>query len=268
MPALLQCRPAAADKDANLATMRRAAILAAGGGADVLVLPELFLTGYNLGSRLIGLAEPLDGPSLRAAADIARDAGVAIVFGMPERDGDSVYNTAVAVDRDGRLAGRYRKIHLFGGDEAAIFTPGEGVSVVRLGRHRVGLAVCYDIEFPEMTRALVAAGADLVCVPTANMAPYVEVPTTLVRARALENGVPVVYANLCGREGDLAYTGLSAIVGFDGRDIARAGSAGDAFLCAAAAAVEVPDGHPLASTQRRDLRAGALVAPAAGNCPG
>jgi predicted amidohydrolase len=259
MPALLQTAAVPGDKAANLATMRRAAAMAALAGAEVLVMPEMFLTGYNLGDRIAGLAEPLDGPSVAEARAIARQNGVALVFGMPEADGGRTFNTAVAIAADGRIAGRYRKIHLFGGEEPRLFAAGDTISVIPLGAFRVGLAVCYDIEFPEMARALVRAGADIVCVPTANMAPYVDVPTTLVRARALENGVPVVYANLVGREGDLVYTGLSAIVGFDGRDLARAGGEEEAFLACRSSAVRRPDAHPLASTQLRDLRAGALA---------
>lgn len=260
MPALLQCLPAAADKTANLATLRRAAILSANFGADILVMPELFLTGYNLGAQLADLAEPIDGPSVQAARAIAKDTGTALVFGLPERDGPLVYNTAIAIERDGTVAGRYRKIQLFGDREPTIFTPGERIEVVALAGLRVGLAICYDVEFPELCRALKRAGAELVCVPTANMLPFVDVPTTLVRARALENGVPVVYANLAGEEGDLAYSGLSGIVGFDGRDLARAGEQGEVFLACRTAGIRAPQAHPMLSTQVRDLRSGALTA--------
>jgi predicted amidohydrolase len=261
MPALLQTAAIAGDKAANLATMRRAAAMAALAGAEVLVLPELFLTGYNLGDRIAGLAEALDGPSVAEARAIARQNGVAIVFGMPEADGGRTFNTAVAIAADGRVAGRYRKIHLFGANEPRLFSAGEEISVIPLGSFRVGIAVCYDIEFPEMARALVRAGADLVCVPTANMMPYVSVPTTLVRARALENGAPVVYANMVGRDRDLVYTGLSGIVGFDGCDIARAGMETEAFLACRSSTARRPEQHPLLSTQLGDLRAGALARP-------
>ncbi|WP_181703297.1 carbon-nitrogen hydrolase family protein [Chthonobacter albigriseus] len=260
MPALLQCLPVAADKTANLATLRRTAFLASQCGADVLVMPELFLTGYNLGDRLAGLAEPLDGPSVAAARAIARETRTALVFGLPERDGYDVYNTSVAIDRDGSLAGRYRKIQLFGDIEPTIFTPGDRTEVVTLAGLKVGLAICYDIEFPEIARSLKRAGAELICVPTANMTPFIDVPTTLVRARALENGVPVVYANLAGAEGDLAYTGLSGIIGFDGRDIARAGASGEVFLACRTEAIRAPAAHPMLSTQHRDLKLDARAA--------
>ncbi len=89
------------------------------------------------------------------------------------------------------------------------------------------MAICYDIEFPEFARELKRRGADVIVVPTANMEPYFEVPNTFIRARALENGIFVVYANYCGTEGDLKYTGLSGVTGPDGIDLARAGPHGD-----------------------------------------
>jgi 5-aminopentanamidase len=125
-------------------------------------------------------------------------------------------------------------------------------AVVELGGRRVGAAICYDIEFPEMCRELKRRGAEIILAPTANMAPYSEVPTTFVRARALENAVTVAYANHCGWDGDLQFTGLSCITGPDGIDLARAGRAVTALLIA-----DLPSdsGSPL-STQLADLRLG------------
>ena len=261
MPALLQAPAAPCDKAANIATIRRAAQSAAGAGSEVVVFPELFLTGYNHPGAMADLAEPLDGPSAAEIAAIARAARIGIVVGMPERDGALIYNSALAFDAEGRLSGHYRKIHLFGPVEARVFTPGDRLTVARIGPFTVGLAVCYDIEFPELARALVRAGADLICVPTANMMPFAGAAQTLVPARALENGVAVVYANLAGTEGHLTYTGLSCIVGFDGRDIARAGMGPDPVLLAVpSAAAQVPDTHPMLSTQLRDLREVPLAA--------
>lgn len=259
MPALFQSSATPGDKPANIAAIARAAAAAASTGAQIITFPELFLTGYNLGTRLRDLAEPIDGPSVGAISDIARTHGIAIVLGMPERDGDRVFNTALAVDATGAVAGRYRKIHLFGDDEPSIFTPGEGLTVITVGPFKVGLAICYDIEFPELARALARGGADLIAVPTANMLPYTEVPTTAVRARALENGVAVIYANLIGTDGSLTYTGGSAIVGFDGHDRCRAGFGTEALLsCTSESVLPSANPHPLASTQLRDVRPEAL----------
>lgn len=255
MIALLQCAPAPLDAGANLELMARAGAAASAAGASLLCMPELFVTSYVVGPSLADHAEPLDGPSVRRACEIARANRLALVFGMAERDGDAIYNAAVAIDADGQVAGVYRKIHLFGPGEKAVFGPGTDVTVVELGGRKVGLAVCYDIEFPEIARALVRAGAAMICVPTANMHPYVSVPTTLVRARALENGVPVIYANHCGSVGDLAFTGDSAIVAFDGTDRARAGTHGEALLiCEADSLFAVSPDDRMRSTQLADLR--------------
>ena len=261
MPALLQALPKTRDKAANLATVAKYARIAASVEAEFLCCPELFLTGYNLGTELSELAEPLDGPSVARLRAIAAAEGVGLIVGLPERDGARTYNSAVAIDAAGAIVGVHRKIQLFGEVEPQVFTPGENLTVVRMGRRRIGLAICYDVEFPEIARGLARAGAEIVCAPTANMAPYAEVTTTLVRARALENGVAVVYANMAGEDGGLAFIGGSAIVGFDGMDAARAGCRGERFLHAAADEILAPaTDHPLRSTQLRDLCPAAVAA--------
>ncbi|MET3662440.1 carbon-nitrogen hydrolase family protein [Aquamicrobium ahrensii] len=255
MIAVFQDLPAAGLKSANIIAMERATQAAAAVGSRLIVFPELFLTGYNIGRQALHeLAEPVDGPSVEAIADIARRHGIGVIAGMPEKNGGNVFNAAVAVDETGAIAGLYRKIHLFGPAERSAFTPGSEICVVLLAGLRVGLAVCYDIEFPEMARALVGAGAELICAPTANMSPYWEVPTTLLRARALENGVPVAYANLVGDDGELTYTGMSCIVGADGRDLARAGVQGRALLCCSHDYVAAGLGGDQLSTQANDVR--------------
>ncbi len=258
MLALYQGLPVAGSKPDNIAAIQRAARAAATTGARLLTFPELFLTGYNIGkAALHDLAEGVDGQSVSAICEIARANRIGLIFGMPERVGDKVFNAAVAIDETGDRCGSYRKIHLFGAEERQTFAPGDEVCVAAMGGWRVGLAICYDIEFPEMARALVREGADLICAPTANMMPYTEVPTTLVRARALENGTGIVYANLAGTERDLVYTGMSCIVGPDGCDLARAGSTGTALLCCSTPRVDDRDTPP-PSTQLADLRQGAL----------
>lgn len=259
MLALYQNLPTAGAKPQNIAAMDRATSAAAAAGAGLITFPELYLTGYNIGrTSLHALAEAIDGPAVAAVAAIAKRHRIGIVFGMPERDGSRVFNTAVAVDRTGELAGSYRKIHLYGEEERRTFAPGDSVCVAALCGRRVGLAICYDIEFPEMARALVAAGADLICVPTANMLPYTNVATILVPARALENAVWIVYANLSGTEGGLTYTGQSCIVGPDGREAGRAGPAGVALLCCSAE-THAAHGSIPRSTQHDDLRAEILM---------
>lgn len=224
--ALLQCAPGAPDTAAGLARLDAAAARAAAAGAAVLVTPEMFLTGYAIGADAVaGLAEPGDGPAAEAAAAIARRHGVALLYGCPERDGAAVYNAVRLVGADGAPVAAYRKTHLFGDLDRAQFAAGDAPSpVVTLAGLRMGLAICYDIEFPEVARSLALAGAEAVLVPTANMVPFESVATRLVPARAEENTVFVAYANYVGREGGLAYCGLSCVVAPDGGDLARAGT--------------------------------------------
>ena len=199
---------------------------------DLLIFPELFLTGYNLGAdRLRELAEPADGVSAQAAAAIARANGVALLYGYPERGRDGrIYNSAILLSREGVQLANFRKLHLFGAMESKVFTAGENMAVMaEIDGVKLGILVCYDVEFPETVRGLALASADLVAVPTALMHPYEFVPRMLIPTRAYENSVCVAYANRCGREGDLVYPGESCIAGPDGSVLARAGE-GEALI--------------------------------------
>lgn len=251
---LVQETPAFADPAANLERIDD--ILAAAARFDVViaVFPEMFLTGYNIGEKARDLAEPADGAHERALRRSAARTGVALVVGLPQRQGDRVRNTALAIDRDGGIAGRYAKVQLFGEGEKAMFEAGTEHLTAELAGCRVGLAICYDIEFPECARRLAKHKVDAILVPTANMVPYWDVPTTLVRARALENGVTIAYANLAGQEGDLTYTGMSAVVGPDGRDLARAGTDPALLIVDIGPALGRAAESPM-STQARDVSA-------------
>ncbi len=214
----------------DLGRLREAAQTAAGRGARLLITPEAFTTGYNV-PEVAERAQPPRGPWQEEVASIAQETGVAILYGYAERDGDVVRNAAQLVDRDGRALANYRKSHLYGEVDTRTFTPGEGdFAVVDLDDVKVGILICYDVEFPEAVRALALAGADLVAVPTALMRPYEVVTRTVVPSRAYENQVYVAYANRCGTEDPLAYCGESCVVGPDGADLARAGSGEELLL--------------------------------------
>jgi predicted amidohydrolase len=203
--------------DAGAVRLDEAAARAAAAGADVVVTPELFVTGYG---------GPFPGPDptlLPRLQEIAAAHRIAVVASEPHEG----HITAVVVAPDGALAGRYRKTHLWGDDERAAFTPGDGTPlVVEIGGLRCAVIVCYDVEFPEAVRGLALAGVQAVLVPTA--LDDEAIARVLVPARAMENRVALAYANQIGP----GFCGASVIVGPDGRELARAGSAGEELLVA------------------------------------
>lgn len=222
--AICQTEGVAGNVAAALDLMRRTAEAAAARGAGLAIFPEMFLTGYHIGDSVFALAEPAGGPTAVAAARIARESGLAILYGYPERSGDRVFNSACLVNSAGERVADYRKTHLYGGEENRLFRCGESLVVAELDGLKIGILICYDVEFPEAVRTLALAGAELIAVPTALIRPFDFVARVLVPARAIENQVFVAYAGLCGDEGALGYCGLSCIVGLDGQDLARAGT--------------------------------------------
>ncbi len=224
--ALYQGSPQPLDVPGNLERLQQQAQVAAERGADLLVCPEMFLTGYNIGSEAVArLAEAEDGPSAMRVVEIAQANRIAIVYGYPElADDGRIYNSVQLIDAHGSSLGNYRKTHLFGGLDRAMFSPGDNhFPVVELNGWKVGMLICYDIEFPENARRLAMAGAELIVVPTANMEPFDFICQVTVRSRAHENQCYLVYANYCGAEGEIRYCGHSSIIGPDGSILAMAG---------------------------------------------
>ncbi|MCX7889405.1 MAG: nitrilase [Rhodobacteraceae bacterium] len=245
---LCQPRSAAGSADHALGTLVQGLAVARAAGADVAVFPELLFPGYNA-PDVAALAQPLDGPWMAAARDAVREAGLVCAFGLAEREGARVFNSAAAVSADGSIAAIYRKIQLYGAREARIFTPGDAYATFDLKGRKAGLLVCYDVEFAPHVAALAAAGADIILVPTANMVPFTHVSRLTVPSQAVNHGVAIVYANYAGAEGDLTYCGESLVANADGTVVARAG-AGEAMLVA-----DLPAPDPaLMSTQAHDLR--------------
>jgi len=217
----------------SLARLDTIATQAQAQGADLLLCPEMGLTGYAIGpDRTAALAEPADGPLAQAVGTIALRHGIAIVYGYPERhpDGGKPFNAAQAIGLQGETLGRYRKTHLYGELDRTQFSAGDAASQIFEWRGwRLGLLICYDVEFPETVRGLALQGADAVLVPTANMVGFDEVSTLLVPARACENRLYLAYANACGGEGDTHYNGLSTAADARGAVLEQAGR-GEALM--------------------------------------
>lgn len=251
--ALYQGPSPAGETEAAFARITTLLGAAARGGAAMLLLPELFLPGYNQPDRFAELAQPLDGPWMTRLAELARAAQCGLCLGWAERHEGAVFNAASAIGPDGALLAHYRKIQLYGAMERAAFRAGEAAPpVFDLGGRRTGLLICYDIEFPQHAAGLAQRGAELLLVPTANPAGFGHVPQTLVPARAHENRQIIAYANLCGAEDGLVYGGGSVIAGPDALPLAMAGRGEALIICELPAIGDWPDA--VLSAQDRDFR--------------
>ena len=222
------------DKAANVAAAAALVRAAARRGAELVVLPEMFAwRGPRAGEDVA--AEPIPGPTSERLAALARELGIVLVGGsLLERSPQAgrYHNTCTVYGRDGTLLGRYRKVHLFDVDipghvthrESDTKLPGDAVVVVPTDVGTLGLSICYDLRFPELYRRLGAAGAEIVCLPSAFTFPtgahHWEI---LLRARAIENQVYVVAPNQIGpTPTGIQDFGHSLIVDPWGTPIARA----------------------------------------------
>jgi predicted amidohydrolase len=194
---------------------------------DLVVLPELWASGYFAFDRYRELAEGLDGPLLTEIAGWARQLGTHVQAGsVLERDeAGRLYNTAVLLGPDGRVLLDYRKVHVFGYQslEAQLLTGGDRAEVAATACGRVGMTTCYDLRFPELYRVLVDGGAELLIVPAAWPAARLEHWRLLTRARAVENEVFLIACNAAGAQGDVQLGGHSVVVDPWGRVVAEAG---------------------------------------------
>lgn len=193
---------------------------------DLLVLPELFATGYQFVSQqeVLDLAEPVpEGQTAQRLLNLARAKRMHLVAGLAEREGARCYNSAIVVGPEG-FVGLYRKAHLFY-EETLFFSPGDtGFKVWDLGTARIGVLICFDWFYPEAARTLALQGADILCHPANLVLPHC--PDAMV-TRCLENRVFSITANRIGSEERggktaLTYIGHSEIVTPHGRILHRA----------------------------------------------
>ncbi|WP_304118642.1 nitrilase-related carbon-nitrogen hydrolase [Mycolicibacterium bacteremicum] len=214
--AIAQLDVAARDVARNSA--RLSALVTEHADADLVVVPELALTGYQV-DDLDELAAPPEQALAEIAAACAR-AGTAFVGGYLEPGPGRPYDAMAVIDAAGALVANYRKTHLFHA-EAAAFATGDRLVVARLGDLAIGLMNCFDMEFPEVARTLADNGAQLLVVSSANMDPLFHDHLIAGQSRALENRLPLVYANRCGTEIGHQFCGGSRAVDPDGRVLAE-----------------------------------------------
>lgn len=208
---VVQDAPTPRDLVANAATIKQAL---RDSDADVVVLPELFLTGYQA-TRLDELQLDAGDALLAEIADTCRDLNRAALFGFVARGDTGPHNAYLAIDRDGTLLPAIHKTHLFG-TERDVFVPGDRIEPVMLAGVRVGVVNCFELEFPEVSRTLTLRGAQVLLTGSANMHPYLVDHQVATHARALENRLPLVYANRVGQESGHHFCGGSRAIRADG----------------------------------------------------
>jgi predicted amidohydrolase len=215
------------DESVDSRRQRVAALVREQAGADLVVLPELWTTGAFAYEEFGREAEPLEGPTYEAMAKAASDAGVWLHAGsIPERDPDGpLYNTSLVFSPSGELAAAYRKIHRFGFDkgEAVLMGAGRDQVTVRLPGTTLGVATCYDLRFPELFRALVDAGAEILVIPAGWPERRRAHWTLLAQARAVENQAFVLACGTAGTHAGVPQAGHSIVVDPWGEVLAEAG---------------------------------------------
>lgn len=222
-------------------------------GADLVLLPELHNTPYfcqREDPAGFDLAEPIPGPSTERLAAAARTAGVVVVASLFERRAPGLYhNTAVVLNRDGRIAGRYRKMHIPDDPEyyeKYYFTPGDlGFTPIDTSIGRLGVLVCWDQWYPEAARLMALAGAELLIYPSAigwddatddadEQARQLAAWQGVQRGHAIANTLPVIASNRVGVEGDadteIRFWGHSFVFGPQGETLAEAGESGELLM--------------------------------------
>ncbi len=230
--ALAQLAPVLFDKEQNLAKAAEAVRQAAEQGASAILFPELYLTGYSLGERAVEMAESLEGISVQRVKELAAIHHIAILMGFAELSDDQqhAHDALLIADANGRIAGVYRKTHLFHA-ERSWFLPGEEFLVIDFGLGPTGVLICYDLEFPEAARQLRLRGAQWIATSTGNMIPNQHMQEIFVQSRAAENRIWVAVANRVGSEGSLEFFGGSAVADPGGELTACAGP-GESILFA------------------------------------
>lgn len=242
-------QPCGESRNVNIAGCIEGIRKAAGLGAKLVVLPELHNSIYfpqNEDTNYFDFAEPIPGPSTELFSAVAREFGVVLVASLFERRAPGLYhNTAVVFEKDGSMAGKYRKMHI--PDDPAFyekfyFTPGDlGFNPIRTSVGNLGVLVCWDQWFPEAARLMTLAGADLLIYPTAigwypldpadEKERQLNAWTTVQRGHAITNGIPVLAVNRVGYEADpanigpgLQFWGNSFAAGCQGEILGQAGN--------------------------------------------
>lgn len=247
------------DIEANLNKMRDFCVRAKRQGVDLIVFPEAADTGYSM-PVIRQLAKPWTEGAVPALQEMAKEFSLTIVSGVSERDGESIYNSQIFVDPRGEIVASYRKTHLFvlaPNDESTCYTPGDKFVSVTADRFNFGLSICYDLRFPEVSRALALEhNADVLLVSSAWPLPRAAHLRALAVARAIENQSYLVLANRTGVDAGVTCCGLSAIIDPSGVMIAAASDDREELLVADISAETIAamrNKIPVFANRRADL---------------
>lgn len=224
--ALAQISCKRGDKTENIRKIEDNVVRAKKQGVELVIFPELSVTGYVLRDQIYELAETIPGQSTNILEKLAVKTGTYIVFGLPElsdKTQATIYNAAVLVGPDG-LIGKYRKMYLpthsvF--EEKRYFRPGYQTAVFETELGKIGLIICYDVFFPEVSRLTRLKGAQLIVCISASPATRRAFFETLTVARAIENTAFLAYVNLVGIEDGLQFWGGSRLIGPNGRVLVK-----------------------------------------------
>lgn len=223
--AAAQISCALGDFDANLSKIRDFAGRAKGDGAELIVFPEMSDTGYSM-PVIQKHAKPWKAGAVGEIQKIAKENSIAIIGGISDRDGDSIFNAQVCVGARGDVIGKYRKTHLVTAaplDERVCFSPGNEFVTCKVGDFDIGLSICYDLRFPEMARALVVKhGANVIVNSSAWPIVRAEHLRILALARAVENQSYFLVANRVGIDDGVTLCGSSMVIDPSGKILAEA----------------------------------------------
>jgi len=224
--ALAQFNSVLKDVEANKGKMVSMINEAARNNADIIVFPELFSTGYNLDlieDNIFDMAEGDDGPVVSAAKEEAERNGIWVIIPIAYSEGEKIYNSAVIINGSGNLVNVYHKNNLWDKEQKYFGYGCHDYRVYTAPFGKFGVIICYDIDFPETSRSLALAGAEIIFVPAAWATTHKNLWDIFLPSRALENTVFVAGVNRTGVEGDVVYFGDSKVFAPTGELMARAG---------------------------------------------
>ena len=198
-------------------------VLKKNSSCDLIIVPELYLSGYGNEKVIKKLQEKRGGQSSKLIANLCKKYATAILYGYPEQYQNKLFNAVQFINHQGEVLANHRKSMLpLSSKENLIFDKGSKQTLITYKGLKIGIVICYELEFPELVRKLALKGAQLILAPTAQSIHWPAASRYIARSRAFENGVYVSYANFIGKQHGVEFLGESKIIGPDGLDLTNA----------------------------------------------